>query len=215
MMSAESNEPKYPVLDDIDVPEKVIENWQVTIDMLAEIAGVPAALIMRVNARDIEVFLSSHSPGNVYHHGEKAPLDTGLYCETVMSTRRKLVVPNSLKDPHWDHNPDIKLGMISYCGVPLTWPNGEIFGTICILDKKENAFTQQSHHLMDRFRDSIQLSIASIYPSSLARHQKEEAESQLRTSETRSQRYLDTTQTMVLALDATGCVTMLNRAGQA
>ena len=24
-MSAESNEPKYPVLDDIDVPEKVIE----------------------------------------------------------------------------------------------------------------------------------------------------------------------------------------------
>ena len=214
-MSAESNEPKYPVLDDIDVPEKVIENWQVTIDMLAEIAGVPAALIMRVHAREIEVFLSSHSPGNVFHHGEKAPLDMGLYCETVMSTRRKLVVPNSLKDPHWDHNPDIKLGMISYCGVPLTWPNGEIFGTICILDKKENAFTQQSHHLMDRFRDSIQLSIASIYQSSLARHQKEEAESQLRTSETRSQRYLDTTQTMVLALDATGCVTMLNRAGQA
>ena len=214
-MSAESNESKYLILDDLEVPAKVLENWQVTIDMLAEIAGIPAALIMRVHAREIEVFLSSHSPGNVYHPGEKAPLDTGLYCETVMRTQRKLVVPNSLKDLNWDHNPAIKLGMISYCGVPLTWPNGEMFGTICILDKQANAFTQQTHHLVDCFRNSIQLSIASIYQSSLARHQKEAAESDLRASETRSQRYLDATRTIMLALDATGCVTMLNRAGQA
>ncbi|MCJ7588648.1 MAG: PAS domain S-box protein [Candidatus Aminicenantes bacterium] len=165
-MSAEIKAPKYPILDEIEVPAKVIENWQVTIDLLAEIAGIPAALIMRVHTREIEVFLSSHSPGNVYHHGEKAPLDTGLYCETVMSTQRKLVVPDALKDPDWNDNPDIKLGMISYCGLPLTWPNGELYGTICILDKKENAFTQQTHHLIDRFRDSIQLSLANIYDAS-------------------------------------------------
>ena len=126
-MSAEVKAPKYPILDDIEVPEKEMENWQITIDMLAEIAGIPAALIMRVHAQEIEVFVSSDSPGNVYHHGEKILLDSGLYCETVMSTQRKLVVPNALKDPNWGHNPDIKLGMISYCGLPLTWPNGEIF----------------------------------------------------------------------------------------
>lgn len=38
---------------------------------------------MRVHAREVEVFVAGHSPGNVYHPGEKAPLDMGLYCETV------------------------------------------------------------------------------------------------------------------------------------
>ena len=131
--------PKYPILDMIEVPRKVIENWQVTANLLAEIAGIPAALIMRVHAREIEVFIASQSAGNVCHHGERVPLDTGLYCETVMSTRRELLVPNALNDPAWDHNPDIQLGMVSYLGLPLVWPTGEIFGTICILDKQENA----------------------------------------------------------------------------
>ncbi|MEI7868728.1 MAG: hypothetical protein WCI11_12620 [Candidatus Methylumidiphilus sp.] len=53
----------------------------------------------------------------------------------------------ALKDPDWDHNPDIKLGMISYCGLPLTWPDGHIFGTLCILDEKENAHNQRVYHI--------------------------------------------------------------------
>lgn len=119
-MSVGSKPPKYPILDDIEVPANVLANWQVTADLLAEIAEAPAALIMRVHAREIEIFVASHSPGNVYHPGEKTPLDMGLYCETVMSTQHELRVPNALKDPAWDHNPDIELGMISYCGLPLT-----------------------------------------------------------------------------------------------
>ena len=82
-MSAELKAPKYPILDDIEVPEKEIENWQTTVDILSKIANIPAVLIMRVHGNEIEVFVSSHSAGNVYHHGEKAPLDSGLYCEIV------------------------------------------------------------------------------------------------------------------------------------
>lgn len=135
-MSDKLNPSKYLILDEIEVPKNVFENWQVTLDLLAEMAGIPSALIMRVHKHEIEVFVASHSPGNVYHPGEKASLDTGLYCETVMSTQKKLLVPNALKDPNWAHNPDIPLGMIAYCGLPLTWPTGELFGTFCMLDKK-------------------------------------------------------------------------------
>lgn len=159
-MTDEAKPPKYPILDEIEVPLNVLENWQITADLLAEIAEIPAALIMRVHAREIEVLVASQSPDNVYHAGEKAPLDSGLYCETVMNTRNKLLVPNALKDPLWDKNPNIALGMISYCGLPITWPGGEIFGTICILDKQENSFNQRMIHLMERFRDIIQLSLS-------------------------------------------------------
>jgi len=184
-MSDETKPPNYPILDEIEIPEIVLENWQIMADLLAGIANVPAALIMRVHGREIEVFVASHGAANVYHPGEKAPLDTGLYCETVMSTRQKLLVPNALKDPDWDHNPDIELGMISYCGLPLTWPTGELFGTLCVLDKQENVFNEQTQPIMERLRDSIQLGLAQLYETYLAQSERQRAEEALLDSEGR------------------------------
>ncbi len=159
---------KYPILNNLSIPGTMLKNWQVTVDLIAELTRVPAALIMRVHSREIEVFVTSHSRGNVYAAGERAQLDTGLYCETVIDTQRPLCVPNALEDPLWANNPDIKLGMISYYGLPLTWPTGEIFGTFCVLDNKTNVYMEIYRRLIQRFRDSIQLSIDSVYHN----HQK-------------------------------------------
>jgi len=204
MNLAESEPPKYLVLDDIEIPESFRESWQITVNMLAEIASIPAALIMRVHAHEIEVFTSSQSPSNIYHQGEKLPLGMGRYCETVMSTRQKLLVPNALKDPHWDHNPSICLGIISYVGLPLFWPHGEIFGTICILDTKENSYTQQTHHLLDRFRDSVQLGLANIYEASQIHLQMAIAETSLRESEAKFHALFDSIPDSVFIMSSQG-----------
>jgi hypothetical protein len=110
-----------------------IQKWQEIIDLLAEVLHVPSALIMKVEPPNIRVFVCSESEENPYERDELACLSTGLYCETVMKTRRLLLVPNALVDQEWNANPDIKLGMISYMGVPVAWPDGEVFGTICVL----------------------------------------------------------------------------------
>jgi len=57
---------------------------------MAEIVGVPAGLVMRVEPPQIEVFLTSDTRGNPYRKGERADLDTGLYCETFWSSRANL-----------------------------------------------------------------------------------------------------------------------------
>jgi len=119
-----------------DVPLKYTQKWQKTLNVVADIFDVPAALIMRVWPGQIEVLVSSLSGGNPYEEHEKADLGTGLYCETVMATQAQLLVPNALEDPEWENNPDVELDMINYLGVPLIWPDGEIFGTMCVLDKK-------------------------------------------------------------------------------
>ncbi|MCU7935332.1 MAG: EAL domain-containing protein [Candidatus Thiodiazotropha sp. (ex Dulcina madagascariensis)] len=173
--------PKYPILDDLSVSHTVLEVWQKTTDIIADLVNVPAALIMRVHPDEIEVLVRSDSVGNVYRAGERAPLNTGLYCETVMDTLRELSVPDALKDPQWNHNPDIKLGMISYYGLPLTWPSGEIFGTFCILDIKENHFYPKYRELMFRFRDSIKLSLGTIYENHLNTTEARQAKEQIRT----------------------------------
>jgi GAF domain-containing protein len=99
---------------------------------------------------NIKVFVSSESKGNPYEPNEVASLNTGLYCETVMNTRKPLLVPDALTDEVWKSNPDIKLGMISYLGMPIVWPGGEIFGTICVLDNKGNAYSEVYLRLLAR-----------------------------------------------------------------
>lgn len=155
-------ESKYPILD-LTIPREIYDSWQKTVDLMAVMVGVPAGLVMHVHARTIEVFVKSTNPENVYEQGECADLDSGLYCETVMDTRNLLLVPNALQDPKWRNNPDIKLGMISYLGMPLIWPDGELFGTICVLDAEENAYTPQSIALLEQFRNVIQLNLKVLY----------------------------------------------------
>lgn len=202
---------KFPILDDVEVPEDVLESWQITADLLANIANIPAALIMRAHATEIEVFISSHSAGNVYHCGEMANLNTGLYCETVISTQHKLLIPNALTNPEWFQNPDIKLGMISYYGLPLNWPSGDVFGTICILDNKENQYNKDILDLMERFRDSIQLSLENIYESSVAFRQRDMARDAQRDSEALFRAVFENAAVGIAQVSTTGHFLQINR----
>lgn len=139
------------------------EKWQQVLDLIASLIDVPAALIMRVEPPSIKVFLSSHSSGNPYEEHELAPLNTGLYCETVMARRSQLLVPNALDDPDWDRNPDIKLGMVSYLGLPLVWPDQHVFGTICVLDRKENSYSDLHMRLLEQFRGIVERDLQQIF----------------------------------------------------
>ena len=166
-----SENSKYEIFDFIEPSASLRESWQRSINVLAKATNVPAALIMRVHSQEIEVFLKSQTDGNVYEMGERAQLDTGLYCETVMSTGQELLVLNALIDPKWDDNPDIALDMISYCGLPLLWPTGAVFGTICILDTQENPYSDLCRELLEQFREIIQAGLSSLYEN----HQLSEA----------------------------------------
>ena len=119
--------------------ENLVSEWQKCVDLMAQIVGVPAGLIMRLVEDDIEVLVSSRTENNPYKPGEKEHFwDSGLYCETVVQSDRHLIVPDAISDPAWANNPDVKLNMISYLGFPIHRPNGDPFGTICVLDHKPN-----------------------------------------------------------------------------
>jgi PAS domain S-box-containing protein len=147
----------------IEVPPKVIQKWQEIVNLIAEIVKISAALIMKVEPPSISVLVSSESPANPYHPQETASLNTGLYCETVMRTRQPLLVPDALADEEWCTNPDIKLGMISYLGFPISWPNGEIFGTLCVLDKKKNEYHPLHESLLRQFRDVLEADLKVLF----------------------------------------------------
>jgi PAS domain S-box-containing protein len=159
------------------IPSEIAHKWQEIVDLLAEIVHVPSALIMRVEPPNIKVFVSSETKANPYEPDELAPLNTGLYCETVMKTRQPLLVPDALRDEQWKSNPDIKLGMISYLGVPISWPDGEVFGTICVLDNKRNEYSKPYLRLLLQLRDVVQHDLRRL---TTQHRQLEERETKIR-----------------------------------
>jgi len=146
----------------VQVPPEILAKWQELVDVIAEIIQVPSALIMRVEPPNIEVFVRSGSKGNPYHPQESACLDTRLYCETVIRTRKPLLVPDALQDPGRSSNPDIKVGMISYFGFPISWPDGEIFGTICVLDNKRNEYSDVYRKFLRHTQNVLQADLRSL-----------------------------------------------------
>jgi len=136
----------------LEVPDEVLSKWQVIVDTMAKIIGVPAGLIMKVDPPHIEVFVKSNTEGNPYKAGERYDLVPDLYCQWVMKHNSRLLVPNALKDPQWDQNPENESGMISYLGFPLRWPDGEMFGTVCVVDNKENHYSDTYQDMMSQFR---------------------------------------------------------------
>jgi c-di-GMP phosphodiesterase len=148
-------EHKIEINKDIDIPAETFAKWQELVDILARFAKVPAALIMKVEPPIISVFTASKTDENPYKTGSSDHL-AGLYCETVLMKKEKLLVPNALTDAHWKNNPDIKLGMVSYFGYPLQWPDKKLFGTICILDTKENPYDDDIEKLMLSFKELVE-----------------------------------------------------------
>lgn len=151
--------------ESLEIPNSIMRRWQKTVDLLAKLSNVPAALIMRVVPPYIEVFKSSHSAGNPYKEGEQADFFTrcGLYCEHVIRTGERLLVPNALKDEEWKDNPDVALNMISYLGYPIQAENDKVFGTLCVLDSKENSFSPEVEELIVNLKQIIEAHLELLF----------------------------------------------------
>jgi hypothetical protein len=56
----------------------------------------------------------------------------------------------------WNEAPEIEYGMMAYLGYPLCWPSGHMFGTICLLDSKENLFGEKYEKVLSEFKGVIE-----------------------------------------------------------
>ena len=162
--------------------EQFLQRWQVVVNMIAKHYDVPTCLVMKISDDDIKVELSSDlkDKENPYSVGAHEHFDnSGLYCERVIKTQKPLQVIDALSDPEWDQNPDIKLNMISYLGVPLKWPDQSPFGTLCVLDRKEREFPEDFRELLVHLSRVFELELSLVEEI----EQRKKAEESLRTAQ--------------------------------
>ena len=144
---------------ELALPSDVLRNWQRIVDLLAHIIRVPSAVVTKLEPphyTHYKTLVSSDSKGNPFPVDETFSMDVGTYCETVIKTREPLLVANALQDGQWKSAPDVQLGMISYLGFPVSWPDGRMFGTICVVDDKANRYSDLYQQLLLHCRDVLQ-----------------------------------------------------------
>ena len=132
-----------------EIPSETLAEWQRVVDLTARLARVPASLIMQTERPKHTVLVSSRTEGNPYDVGREFDLNPSLYCQGVFEKDGELVVEDATRDPVWAANEDLAYGMRFYIGYPLKWPSGDVFGTICVLDRERN-----DHALL--FREGLQ-----------------------------------------------------------
>jgi PAS domain S-box-containing protein len=152
--------PAIPKLT-IQVNASVLESWRSIVNTLAEFCDVPAVLIRRLDGRHMEVISASEPGDNPYQEGHRALL-SDLYCTLVVQQKKPVLIPNILKETD-ETNKDTALGMVSYMGVPLLWPDGEVFGTMSLLDSKEHTYTPRFENLICKFKELAETQLAMLF----------------------------------------------------
>jgi diguanylate cyclase (GGDEF)-like protein len=142
------------------IREPLLKQWQSMLDVLAEFMDVPVALIMHLKRDALSVFAKNTSPLNPYHVGDSEKCTgSGLYCEHVIHHNSRLFVHNAQDGPKWQNNPDLELNLLNYLGFPLRWPNGDIFGTVCVLDSQPHIYSEKQERLMLQMRDMVETNL--------------------------------------------------------
>ncbi len=139
------------------LPDIAVLKWRNIADLLAQVAGVPMASINILEDGRLRVISGTH--GKELRSGEDTYLDLApgsrIYCAAVVQAREKLVVQDATKSDFWRESEGAKQGYIAYAGVPIFTPDGDIFGSVCLFDRKPNEFQGPIVRLMEEFSEII------------------------------------------------------------
>jgi PAS domain S-box-containing protein len=147
------------------ISSDVLRKWQGIVDLLANVMHVPSAVVCKLEPphyTHYSIVASSNSDGNPFPCDDTFAMNIGTFCETVIKNCEPLLVVNALADDGWKLAPEIKVGMVSYLGIPICWHDGRVFGTICVLDNKANEYSDVYQELLRHCRDVLQTDLLTL-----------------------------------------------------
>lgn len=141
-----------------------LDKWQKTVDVMARVFNAPAGFIVQRGPGGYQVVISSDQESNPYEAGCLITEDTNIFCRRVVEQRARLYVQDAPEDPAWDTNPEVaEDGFRSYLGFPVFWPNGEPFGTICVMDFETTDYQNVYLDLLGEIRELIESDLEILH----------------------------------------------------
>ncbi len=152
----------------ITIGGRTRSRWQQSLDTLARLLGIRVAAIMRRHPGGLSVLLSSNTAGNPLAPGMRiADTAGGSYCNAVVADGRPVHVQNALDDLRWRDSPMARAGFVSYLGYPLLLPDGQLYGTLCLLDTRQWPVSEVHRGIVEDFHGQIEETLALGYENAL------------------------------------------------
>lgn len=141
---------RYPI-DSID-----LDKWQKTANLLSRLYGANCATIVQLRQNEFNTVIASQNEGNFMHRDKSWSLSTRSFCRKIIEAKQGLYVKDAINNDNWKSLTCVSNGSIrSYLGLPLLWPDGSFFGTICVIDTKATNYKSLQVELFKQLRDLI------------------------------------------------------------
>ncbi|MFZ7113213.1 MAG: sigma 54-interacting transcriptional regulator [Desulfatiglandales bacterium] len=131
------NNPRRKIQPKPEIPSDLQGQWQCMLDAFIGVTGLSGALITRADHGPNEVFLSSRASRDFDHTSKSCDLNLSSFCEQVTRGRFPLLVTQKSDVAKGEHPSCIVPPCALYLRYPLLWPDGELFGTLCIHDRRD------------------------------------------------------------------------------
>ena len=149
--------------------------WQRLVNLMAELCDTPAGFIVQADDTEFKVIIANEKPENPYSAGSTISAEVNIFCRKVVALDSPLYEGCATEKDEWLSNPEVSDdGFNTYLGYPLHWPDGSVFGTICVMDLAKTNYDERYHKLLSHFRDmaekELELCDKNLQLKSLAFH---------------------------------------------
>ncbi len=141
-----------------------LDKWQKIIDLIAELFSAPSGYIVQATSIGYRVVIRKNEGGSTFETNPTIPPESDMFCRHVVESDNLLYVNDAASTEMWSAMPEVvENGVNSYLGLPIHWPQGDVFGTLCLKDNKETNYTNEYFELINQLRDLIEDDLALVY----------------------------------------------------
>lgn len=174
-MSTKSTEQAKP-----QVPDDIIYRWYRVLELVNRELKTPLSLITKlVEGGPQLVYVQTEGDNPFLQAGADSPL-LDLERE-VLSQSAPPQSQDLSANTRWSKHPLLAAGLRYHLGLPLRWPDGELFGTLAIYDSHPNAHASSHQALLAEFAHELEQELVILQQqqalkSEVARRRQAEAE---------------------------------------
>ncbi len=140
-----------------DLSTVALNKWQQKVDLMAKLFHAPSCFVLQHNHKGFQVVIGSGQDSEPYLAGGVIPPDSSTLHSQVVDKGHELYVPNALEQSCWAAFPEVAgEGFVSYLGLPIRWPNGMVFGVLCVLDYQATDYREPYFELIDSAKQQIE-----------------------------------------------------------
>jgi EAL domain-containing protein (putative c-di-GMP-specific phosphodiesterase class I) len=152
--------------DRLAIPSSLFDNWQTLVNLAANYLSVPTVIIIQTQeaARGAVCFSSTTAPPTRLQSFMDSSLDNPLL-NKIIRTGQPLWITNMAEDSEFSAFYQSST-IMSYAGLPLYLPTGELYGVLNAIDFKEHQYAEREFQLFENFKLSIESNLTNIHQQS-------------------------------------------------